>query len=199
MKKLLLSLLALPLLASAANIHMAGDSTMATYPDKRAPLTGWGMKMQEKCVAGVKVYNRAQSGTSSKSFRTPEDQTQVKRFYWKRLMGSVKKGDFVIIQFGINDAAKGYRYAAADSDFQENLKGFISEVRAKGATPVLCTQNMICRVNKKGKFINPARNTKYVEATKKVAAETNCALIDLNGEAFKKLNAMGAPPRKNFI
>ena len=34
-------MLALPLLASAANIHMAGDSTMANYPAKRAPLTGW--------------------------------------------------------------------------------------------------------------------------------------------------------------
>ena len=193
MKKLVLSLLALPLLASAANIHMAGDSTMANYPARRAPLTGWGMKMQEKCVEGVKVYNCAISGTSSKTFRTPQDATKVKFFFWDRLMKRVKKGDFVIIQFGINDAARGYRHAAADTDFQTNLKGFIADVRAKGATPILCTQVFTCRVHKKGHLYIPTKNKKYIEAVKKVAAETNCPVIDLNGESFKKFKEMGVP------
>ena len=193
MKKLLLSLLALPLLASAANIHMAGDSTMANYPAKCAPLTGWGMKMQDKCVEGVRVYNCAISGTSSKTFRTPEDQTKVKFFFWDRLLNRVKMGDFVIIQFGINDAARGYRHADPKTDFQTNLKGFIADVRAKGATPVLCTQIVTCRVHKKGHIYIPTKNKMYIDAVKKVAAETNCPVIDLNGESFQRFKKMGVP------
>ncbi|MBE6399537.1 MAG: GntR family transcriptional regulator, partial [Lentisphaerae bacterium] len=55
MKKILLSLLALPLLASAADIYMIGDSTMAYYQDKFHPLAGWGMSMQKHCRRGVTV------------------------------------------------------------------------------------------------------------------------------------------------
>ena len=192
MKKLLLSLLALPLLASGATIHLVGDSTMANYSAKRAPLTGWGMALQKYCADGVKVNNRAISGTSSKSFRTPKNDNP-KHKYWDNMIRRVKKGDFVVIQFGINDASKDpARHAAAGSDFQTNLKAFISEVRAKGATPVLCTQIVTCRVNKKGVVYNATKNKEYVAATLKVAKETGCEVVDLNTPSLKHFNKIGA-------
>ena len=187
MKKLLLSLLALPLLAFGATIHLVGDSTMANYPAKRAPLTGWGMALQKYCADGAKVNNRAISGTSSKSFRTHNKK------FWDRMIKNVKAGDFVVIQFGINDASKDpARHAAAGSDFQTNLKAFISEVRAKGATPVLCTQIVTCRVNKKGVVYNATKSKEYVAATLKVAKETGCEVVDLNTPSLKHFNKIGA-------
>ncbi len=195
MKKLILSSMFLPLLLSAANIFMAGDSTMCRYSAKRAPRTGWGMEMQQFCIPKTKVFNHAVSGASTKSFRIPKDQN-AKRKYWDRMIARVKAGDFVIIQFGHNDAASGeknlFRHADADTDFQTNLKEFIKEVRAKKATPVLCTPTVVLRVNKKGKIVNTKTLNKYVAATKKVAAETQCDLVDINGIALKKLNEKGA-------
>lgn len=197
MKKLLLFLLSLPMLASAVTIYMAGDSTMAKYVAKRAPSTGWGVMMQDKCIDGVKVVNRGISGASSKTYRTPRKNIP-KRRYWDNLIKQVKKGDYVIIQFGHNDATKGkgdtprYAYTDADTEFQTNLKGFIDEVRAKGATPILCTPTVICRVHRKSKAIyNTQILNRYSDAVRKVAAETQCDLIDINSAALKKLNDMG--------
>ena len=69
MKKIIAIFALLPLLLGAADIFMVGDSTMASYPDNRAPLTGWGMKLQQFCKDGVKVHNVARSGASAKSYR----------------------------------------------------------------------------------------------------------------------------------
>ena len=202
MKKLILSSMFLPLLLSAANIFMAGDSTMCRYSAKRAPRTGWGMEMQQFCVPKVRVLNYAVSGTSSKSFRIPKDPQNAKRKYWDRMISRVKAGDFVIIQFGHNDAASGeknlYRHAAADTDFQTNLKEFIKEVRAKKATPILCTPTVVLRVTKKGAIVNTKMLNKYVAAVKKVAAETKCDMVDLNGKALEELNKKGAKESEKF-
>ena len=50
----------------------------------------------------------------------------------------MKKGDYVFIQFGHNDEKSDpKRYTAPGSTFDENLKRFVNETRAKGGIPVL--------------------------------------------------------------
>ena len=202
MKKIIFVSMLVPMLLGAANIFMAGDSTMCRYSAKRAPRTGWGMSMQDLCVPGTKVLNHAVSGSSSKSFRIPRDPEMTNRKYWDRMIAKVKAGDFVIIQFGHNDAAAGeknlFRHADADTDFQTNLKEFIREVRAKKATPVLCTPTVVLRVNKKGAIVNTRTLKKYVDAVKKVAAETQCDLVDINAKALEELNKKGFEQSKSL-
>ena len=177
----------LTLTASAADIHMAGDSTMATYPASRAPLTGWGQVLQEFCRSGVRVRNFAKSGASSKSFLNNEKM-------WPNLMKHVRPGDFVIIQFGHNDAHTGeknaYRHTEPDGEFRENLKRMISEVRAKKGVPVLMTQTAICRF-RDGRQYNTAVEEGYIAATRKVAKETGTDLVDLNAWSAAKLTGLG--------
>ena len=192
MKKFIFFLTALPLLLAAADIYMIGDSTMASYSEKRAPLTGWGMKMQEKCADGVKVYNRAISGRSTKSF-----YAHPKR--WQQIMATIKPGDFVIIQFGHNDARgskPGTKASAGHAPYatvyQEYLKKYVAEARAKGAIPVICSQTMLCDFNKNtGKPFNREPNCHYVTAAKKAAADANCDFVDLNAYALKHFEKIG--------
>lgn len=184
MSKIIAFLLTLPVILTATDIYMAGDSTMAQYGGKYPPMKGWGMEMQKHCKTGVTVYNRAVGGRSSKSFITEK--------LWGKIMKEAKKGDFVIIQFGHNDAVRGeknlYRSTYPENTYRLYLRIYIEEARSKGLIPILCTQTMICNFGKDGKLLkNHRTNEKYVNACREVAKETGCSLIDINALAFKKL------------
>ena len=184
MKKLLLTFAFLPLLLAGENIFLAGDSTMCVYKPALAPRQGWGMALQDFCKENVKVFNYAQGGRSSMSFITEKR--------WERIRKEAKKGDFVIIQFGHNDAHRGeknlYRSTDPQTTFKLYLRLYIAEARARGMIPVLCTQTALC-IFKDGKAVNK-RDT-YVKACREIAAETKCDLIDLNAYAREKMTAMG--------
>ncbi len=184
MKKLFtFALLSLTGFTFAADLYMAGDSTMQTYAKKVYPQEGWGQRMQALVKEGVKVHNKSIGGRSTKSFK---DQGR-----WEKLVDEVKKGDFVIIQFGHNDGTKDKpeRYASP-ADYRENLKGFIADVRAKEGIPVLVTSIPFGSF-KDGK-VNPARFlAAYVNAMCEVAKETGCDLINLNEYAMKKFDELG--------
>ncbi len=167
----------------AADLYMAGDSTMQTYRKKEYPQEGWGQRMQALVKEGVTVHNKSIGGRSTKSFK---DQKR-----WEGLVSQVKKGDFVIIQFGHNDGAKekAERYAPID-EYKENLRGFIADVRNAEGIPVLVTSIPFGHF-KDGK-VNPAKVLGgYVNAMREVAAETKCDLIDLNEYAMQQFNEMG--------
>lgn len=193
-KKVIQSCEVLPLALAGADIFLVGDSTMAAN-EKSYPLWGWGMAVQELCKDGVTVKNCAVGGRSSKSFITEKR--------WEKVLAEGKKGDFVLIQFGHNDAHKGeknlYRRTDPATTYQLYLKIYIAEARARGMIPVLCTQTMTCRFDKSGKAFNPpATNAKYVEACRKVAEETKCDLLDLNLYAMEKMNSLGPEESKKF-
>lgn len=190
MKKTLCLLFFAPLMMSAADIYMIGDSTMQGYHQNRYPLTGWGAKLQDFCKKRVRVHNFGRSGSSSKSYYNGK--------YWKIVLKNIKPGDFVIIQFGHNDSLrKEEKYTDPDSTFQEYLKKYISEAREKKAIPVLMTQTMICRF-KDGKVSNNAVEQRYIDASRKVAGEMNVELIDHNKWASEKLAAFGQEKAQTF-
>ncbi len=190
MKKIILALAILPLFLGAADIILIGDSTMANYPAKRAPLTGWGMKLRPLCKKGVKVYNVARSGASARSYREK---------LWEKAAARIKAGDFVLIQFGHNDRSKkNDRYSDPDSTYQEYLLGFIKEVREKGATPVLLTATPVCRFDRKGKMYNGSVHHKYNEATRKVAETAGVELIDHNKLILAELGPKGQAAAEKY-
>ena len=170
---------------AAADIHMAGDSTMMTYRGKDAPQQGWGQRMQELVKDGVTVKNRSIGGRSTKNFKAEKR--------WENLIREVKKGDFVIIQFGHNDGAKDKpeRYTDPKTEYKENMKGFVEDVRKAGGIPVIATSIPFGIYLENGSlkpagFLNP-----YLQSAREVAAETKCDLVDLYAYADKELNAAG--------
>ncbi|MBO5899558.1 MAG: rhamnogalacturonan acetylesterase [Lentisphaeria bacterium] len=164
-------------------IHCAGDSTMCERKDnKRA---GW-VQMLRPCVkSGVTVRNCAVGGESTKSFIASKK--------WSKLIAKVQKGDYVIIQFGHNDQKKKNpeRYAAADGEFKDNLRKFVSEVREKGASPVLATSISRRAFGKNGKLTDYPNLREYANATIDIANEMNVPVVDLNTLTKDYLNEVG--------
>ena len=190
---------------SGADIFLAGDSTCASYPATRAPLTGWGQVLQGFCKAGVKVNNLAISGASTKTF--------IDTKAWDKLIAKVKKGDFVVIQFGHNDGNKknAKKHTVPGGTYDANLKKFIADVRAKGATPIIATSIARASFNKQGVIVVGGLKN-YCNASTAVAKAEKVELVDLNGATVKLFNTLkkdatrklfmctsGDPKRKNDI
>lgn len=176
MKLLGITLLILAISGSAASqkrpvtVFLTGDSTCAKkQPDKR-PETGWGEMFQplfdEKKVV---IDNRAMNGRSTRTF--------LSEGRWQAVIDALRPGDYVFIQFGHNDQAKERveRFTPPE-DFKNNLRRFVSEVRAKKANPVLLTPVMRRRFDKDGKFHDSHRE--YPGLTRSVAEELDVSLLD---------------------
>jgi lysophospholipase L1-like esterase len=171
-------------------IWLIGDSTVCNYKKNRFPQTGWGQVLPAFCKSDIAVSNHAVGGRSTKSFR------DEKR--WDKALSKLQKNDYVMIQFGHNDQKKQKPkiYAPADSLYQELLKAYIAETRAKGAHPVLVTS--VCRrVYKNGKIYNSLGQ--YPQAMKTVAQETGTPVIDLNAISLTKFNEIGPEASKNIF
>ncbi len=98
-------------------LWVASDSTAA---DGGPNATGWGVLLPAYFdPAKVNVVNRARGGRSSRTFITEG--------LWDQLLAGVKPGDFVLIQFGHNDAGA----------LNEEPPGSTRPLRARGSIPTL--------------------------------------------------------------
>ena len=154
-------------------IFMIGDSTMANKKmDGGNPERGWGMVLPGFFSEDIKIDNHAANGRSSKSF--------ISEGRWEKVISKVKKGDYVFIQFGHNDEkADSTRHTDPGTTFDENLRRYVNETRAKGGIPVLF--NSIVRRN----FVQPkdASITKDVRRTpgEKELPKEGTVLFDTHG------------------
>lgn len=112
-------------------IFIIGDSTAAdkSHPDTN-PERGWGMMLQGCFDEDILVSNHAVNGRSSKSF--------LDEGRWQKVLDCITPGDYVFIQFGHNDEkSASERHTDPGSTFDENLRRYVNETRAKGGIPVL--------------------------------------------------------------
>ena len=96
MLSLSLLTLLLPVAAALPTIHLCGDSTMAAAGGGRGSNTeGWGQYVRYSFTGTASVHNAAIGGRSARSFTREGRFDEVRRV--------VKKGDWVVIEFGHND------------------------------------------------------------------------------------------------
>lgn len=179
-------------------IYIAGDSTVQSYRASYAPQQGWGYYLQNYFNGNVAVSNHALAGRSSKSFY---DQGR-----YQTIVDSLKEGDFVLIQFAINDSGSGNaeRYAPvcgnvdnpSSGSYEWYMTQFIKDTLAKGATPVLVTTVIGMKAYSGGKFVNSYNN--YCDACKKLAAKYNIPCIDLNSLMVSHYNSVGYDTAKSY-
>jgi lysophospholipase L1-like esterase len=171
-------------------IFLAGDSTMCDYPEK-SPIRGWGMALGQYFIEPAMVSNQARSGRSTKSF--------INEGRWATLLGDVHAGDFVIIQFGHNDEKIDLPKVGTDAatEFRDNLRRFIRDVREKHATPLLATPVSRRKFDSTGKLV-PTHGA-YPDAIRSVAKEENVPLLDLERDTAAWLQAEGVEPSKKFF
>lgn len=175
---------------SRPRIFLAGDSTMANKP-LDLPERGWGMALAELCRDPAMVKNHAMNGRSSKSF--------IDEGRWDKLTTDLQAGDYVIVQFSHNDEKKEdpKRYTDPATSFRDNLRRFIRETRAKGATPILATPVVRRKFSPAGKII--ASHGAYPEALRAVAREEKVPLLELERATTAWLERVGDEPSKNFF
>lgn len=155
-------------------IFMIGDSTMANKKmDGGNPERGWGMVLPGFFSEDVRIDNHAANGRSSKSF--------ISEGRWEKVISKVKKGDYVFIQFGHNDEkTDSTRHTDPGTTFDDNLRRFVNETRAKGGIPVLF--NSIVRRN----FVQPkdasiAKDIRRIPGTSKEQPKEGTVLFDTHG------------------
>ena len=160
------------LFAQKTTIYGIGDSTMANKSKPETnPEHGWGQVLQQFLTSEVVFENHATNGRSSKSFITEKR--------WDTVYNKLKKGDYVFIQFGHNDQKDqdSTRYTNPYTEYRYNLIKYITETRAKGATPILFSSIARRNFNDKGVLIDT--HGAYPLTVRLVAQEYKVPFIDL--------------------
>ena len=203
MKRILIIALALLTLVlnASAKIHTIGDSTMADYdqaePDQKG-MYGWGQVFGDYFSKGMTVKNWGDRGESARSFY---------RKFWSKTKTEIKKGDYVLIQFGHND-----QKSVTTDVYREYLSRFICETRELGATPILVTS--ICRKlfegtkisrlgridNGKAHGVDENNHTyDYPYHMKKVADSLKVECLDLTTACKEYMESWGPEGCKQFF
>ena len=195
--------------ATTSTLFFAGDSTLddgglSLGGKERAPYASWGTALQKSMREGCGVANYARSGASTKSFQ--------KSGMWQKLISGVKSGDFVSIQFGHNDQKRSSefylneRWADPKGLFREIVRGWVGEIRAKGATPILLSP--ICRgtFDKDGKSLVDTTHASdgvclgsYRDAMKELSVELGCDYVDMNGLTRELMERVGRDEAMKFF
>ncbi len=171
-------------------IYIAGDSTVQSYKASYAPQQGWGYYLGNYFSDNTTVSNHAIAGRSSKSFY---DNGRL-----DTILNQIKAGDYLLVQFGINDGAynKAERYAptcgqvpGTDGSFEFYMAKYIEGALAKGATPILISPTLSLKNRSGNTFV--ASYTNYTDSVKKLSAYYNVPYIDLNGLMVDHYNSIG--------
>jgi len=179
-------------------LYIAGDSTVQSYRESYAPQQGWGYYMQSYFNSDISVANHSIAGRSSKKFY---DEGR-----WQTIADSLKEGDFVMIQFAINDAgaSNADRYAPtcgnvdnpSSGSYEWYMTQFIKSAKDKGATPILVTTTIGMKAYANGRFANSYTN--YNEACYNLARKYSVPCIDLNTLMVNHYNSVGYDTAKSY-
>jgi lysophospholipase L1-like esterase len=193
------------------SIVLIGDSTVRNGRDDgqgKGPAGQWGWGNPIAAFfdpASVNVVNRAVGGLSSRTYLTSG--------HWERTLAFVKPGDIVIMQFGHNDAAplnddkrargtiRGTGEQAEEVDnmltrkhevvhsYGWYLRKFIADIRARGATPIVCSLIPRKVWDEQGKV---RRNkADYAGWAEEVARTERVGFIDLNEMVARRYDELG--------
>lgn len=172
------------------NVHIIGDSTVASYADKRAPLSGWGQMLHRYFDDSVTVLNHAVSGRSSKSFVDEGRWDQVKQVW--------KPGDWLLIQFGHNDQKQHdpKRFTEPRGSYQHYLRAYVEQSRAAGVHPILVT-SVYRRRFRDGQLIDSLAD--YPPAMRELAGKLEVPLVDLHARSGELLSRLGSEKSKEIF
>jgi len=162
----------------AVTLYIAGDSTVTDQTGE--PWSGWGQMLPSFFQSGIAVANHAESGLALYSF---EKQRRL-----EKILSTMKKGDYLFIQFGHNDQKDKAPGAGPFTSYKDNLKRFVKAVQGKGGIPVLVTP----MERRRWKDSQPLPTlADYAEAVLQVGKEENIPVINLNAMSLEFYKALG--------
>ena len=169
--------------SASPTLFLIGDSTVTNLPLIPAqPARGWGQMLPLYLKHGIRMENHASSGQSSRSF--------ILTGMWQKVHDKLKKGDFLIIQFGHNDAKPDEkRHTEPFAEYTENLTRYVKEARELGATPILCTPPCRAFYDKQGQLMDTHHD--YPKAMRQLAEKEHVPLLDLEAKTAELLRHLG--------
>lgn len=198
------SSLPLPARADLPNLWIIGDSTVRNgQGDGSNGQWGWGDEIAPYFnTSKINVVNRAVGGRSSRTYY---------QFHWPSVLKMLKRGDFVLMQFGHNDSGplddKARARGTLPGDGEETrtidnpitrrneivhtygwyLRQMIEEAQHKGAHPIV-----LSLVPRKIWMNDKIRREEYVTWAAQAAAQDRVPFVDLNAIVARQYEAMGA-------
>jgi len=191
-------------------LYIIGDSTVR---NTNRPQCGWGEKIGDLFdTTQLSISNQAMAGRSTRTF--------IKEKRWEKVMSTIKKGDYLIMQFGHNEGSKpdtnkaGYRGVLKGTGEETveliwpdstkeivhtygwYIRKFITDAKSKGAIPVVAS--MIPRNEFRDGKVQRA-DKDYGKWAKEVAESEGVAFIDLNAITADKYDVLGAEKTKELF
>jgi rhamnogalacturonan acetylesterase len=190
---LLVTIASFTLIDTKPTLYIIGDSTVKNGDGTgKGSQWGWGSVVDAYFDTNrIGIRNHAIGGRSSRTFITDGR--------WDKILETLKKDDYVIMQFGHNDSsplddtarARGtIKGIGSDSIETYNpiremkevvysygwyMRKYVRETKAKGAIPIICSPVPRANYNREGKIVR----SDYVAWAKQIAEETGAYYIDL--------------------
>lgn len=195
-------------------VFITGDSTVKNEDRSEDGMWGWGSQAATVFdTRKITIQNSAMAGRSCRTF--------LREGRWDKVINDVQEGDFVLIQFGHNDAGNELAHGKARNDitgtadsshvfrvrndkevrnevvytFGWYLRKMIDDVREKGATPILVS--LTPRNEWPGGKIE-RRNDSFGRWYREVVAQTGVAFVDLHNISADALDKIGQERAKAY-
>jgi len=186
-------------------VWIAGDSTVATGGP--CPI-GWGGQFKALFNTKVSVTNSAVAGRSVRTWLYDVLDTKdsagecnlgkdaqgnpTVQARWTSMLTGMKSGDYLFIQFGINDSDSTCPRHVGASAFKTSYGLLAQAAKDRGAQPIFVTP--VSQIACSGSTVNKATREPYVTATKEAGAQYGVPVIDLNTLSTTLYQSLGFCP-----
>ena len=174
--------------ADVPTIYLCGNSTVVDQ--NYEPWASWGQMITRWFGPEVAISNHAESGLTARTF--------IASNRLDKILTTLKKGDYVFVEFGHNDEKEKKPGDGAWYHYQYQLKIFVDLVRKKGADIVFCTPTQRRAFNDDKKTLMNTHGD-FPAAMKMVAEKENVPLIDLNSLTKTFFETLGYEDSKRAL
>ena len=194
--------------------YIIGDSTVKTgQGNGENDMWGWGSVIDQHFkLSKISIENHAIGGRSSRTFLTDGR--------WEPILAKMKKGDFLIVQFGHNDdwgindtiRARGTIMGIGEEieeidnlltgkheilhSYGWYLRKYVKEAKAKGVDVFICSLVPRNNFNEEGKI--KRQEEYYPKWANQVAKQESAPFIDLHELSANKYEALGTSKVKEM-
>ncbi|MEV4454537.1 cellulose binding domain-containing protein [Microbispora sp. NPDC049633] len=181
-------------------VWLAGDSTVAN--SSGTPIVGWGRELGQYLTTNATVVNNAVGGRSvqtwlyesavSDRMNSSGECALSSTAYasrWQSMLDAstgMKAGDYLFIQFGINDGSSTCPRHVGAARYRELLTTMVGAARQRGANPVLVTP--VAALTCSGSTATPNRG--FIADTFAVGTATGAPVIDLHKLSYTLYNSL---------
>ena len=174
--------------ADVPTIYLCGNSTVVDQ--NYEPWASWGQMITRWFGPEVAISNHAESGLTARTF--------IASNRLDKILTTLKKGDYVFVEFGHNDEKEKKPGDGAWYHYQYQLKIFVDQVRKKGADIVFCTPTQRRAFSDDKKTLMNTHGD-FPAAMKMVAEKENVPLIDLNSLTKTFFETLGYEDSKRAL